>query len=235
MISFALNESLATQYGGSSGPTWVKKAFDFSLNEAMGTAVPESIETTCAIVFSDISGFSKRMQTLQPRAIKEFLDSYYSMVMPIIYRNGGLIDQVLGDGIISVYSHALSPDVKGSGYHEALRTAESIVEACARHQATWTKCAMDYGQVVVCEIGDEHYRQATIVGNVMTVVHRLEAVAKLKSINMLACLPEAEAMYRQAQANSRPSGAAPKWLLSLEKANLAGVGDNVDVLYQKLC
>ena len=237
MISFELNESLANRYGTPGLGGMVKKAFEFSaLNESLGREVQKPIPTTCSVLFSDISGFSERVKTLTPIQIKTFLDGYYAVVIPIIYRNGGLIDQILGDGIISVYSKEMSSGVAVSGFNEAMAAAESIVTICATSEVTATKCALHYGDGVICEVGDRNYRQATLVGNLMTAVHRLEAVAKQKSIAMLAELPQAQSRLSRAEANtlSHAQGWHPKWIVEVEKRDLPGVGEDVEVLYQRL-
>lgn len=230
MISSQLNQSLALRYGVSHGEEHVKKAFDFSLiTEALKDVPEDAIATECAVVFSDISGFSSRVAHLGPNEIKDFLDSYYELIIPIIYEHGGLIDQMLGDGIISVFTPALSKEVGQDVFKAGLEAAEAIVSGFSGQGDFSTKCALHKDEAVICQVGDQNYRQATIVGNLMTVVHRVESVAVDEAVNMLMSIPEADAMFAKAcrDTSARLLRGEPinaRWDLSESEVFLKGVG-----------
>lgn len=230
MISFALNESLAGRYGGASSKQMVKKAFNFSVvSEALEARPKEPIETECSVVFSDISGFSARVADLEPKDIKEYLDDYYAAVIPIIYKHGGLIDQMIGDGIISVFSKDLSPEVTGSVFDAGLSSAEEIVKHFAGDHDYSTKCALHKDRAVICQIGDENYQQATVIGSIMTIVHRVESVAVDEAVSMLLAIPEAHSMEfkvgrETARRNEQGIRTKIYWDLRRIDAELKGVG-----------
>lgn len=230
MISSQLNDSLARRYGDLATEGHVKKAFNFSLiTEALEDAPDGAVEAECSVVFSDISGFSTLVADLSPQEIKEYLDLYYQIVIPIIYKHGGLVDQMLGDGIISVFTPVLSDKVGDDVFKAGLDAAREIVATCAGIEGISTKCAMHKDQAVICQVGDENYSQATIVGNIMTAVHRVESVATDTAVNMLMSIPEAKAMYEKVCLDSerrRNSGkkSNPSWLCSESAASLKGIG-----------
>lgn len=230
MISFQLNESLANRYGKSGAKGHVKKAFEFSLiTEALKDAPENAVAAECSVVFSDISGFSTLVAECEPSLIKEFLDAYYATIIPIVYEHGGLIDQMMGDGIISVFTPILSNAVGNDVFNAGLKAAEAIVSTFAGDEYFSTKCAFHKGEAVICQIGDENYRQATIVGNIMTVVHRVESVAEDEAVNMLLSIPEAKAMFdricRETRfRRQRGERIDASWDLSESEAHLKGVG-----------
>jgi class 3 adenylate cyclase len=233
MISKQLNNSLAKRYGNSEQAGMIKRAFDIPhLSEAMQVAIANPFVAECCVVFSDISGFSIRLEGKTANQIKDFLDEYYAEVIPIIYERGGLIDQMFGDGIISVFNQNLSKSAGADVFKAGLATAEKIVRVFAGNASFTTKSALHKGQAVICYIGDNNYRQASLVGAIMTVVHRIEAVAKEESVNMLLTIPEAKQMYESVKAMTGTG--KPTWRLNIFKTELKGVGSGPQsILYEK--
>jgi class 3 adenylate cyclase len=230
MISYHLNEALATRYGSSELAGMIKRAINVTqINEAMQLAIAQSFEAECCVVFSDISGFSTRVADKDPEQIKDFLDDYYAYVIPVIYEHGGLIDQMLGDGIISVFSPQLNEEVGPDVFRQGLDAAKKVVEMFAGNDEYSTKCALHKGQAVICNIGDENYRQASLVGGIMTVVHRVESVAKDEAVNMLLSIQEARTTY--ARVRGRRSTGEPKWWLGTFEADLKGVGEGAQTIF----
>jgi adenylate cyclase len=198
----------------------------------MQAEISQAFNAECSVVFSDISRFSSRVAGKSPDEIKTFLDDYYAHVIPIIYEYGGLVDQMFGDGIISVFSPQLSDRVGANVFQKGLLAAEKIVASFAGNDAYSTKCALHKGDAVVCSIGDNNYRQASLVGEIMTVVHRVESVAKDESVNMLLSIPEAMAEYEKVRG--KPSTAQAEWNLDTFDAELKGIGDGKQkILYEE--
>lgn len=240
MISFGFNEALARQYGDASSQDLVKKALEFSqISEALEIEMADAILADCCVVFSDISGFAQRTSGKSAEQIKAILDDYYSRVLPIIYSHGGLVDQMFGDGIISAFSTKLSRDINGKEFELGLSAAEDIVKQFAGDTTYSTKCALHKDKAVICEIGDDNYKQATLVGEIMTIVHRVEAAARDESVNMLHEIPEAKAMYEKITRRDRlqrllGSRTPADWSLGTFMARLKGVGNEQhEILYER--
>lgn len=240
MISFGFNEALARQYGDATSQRLVKKAFEFSqISEALEIEMTDAISADCCVVFSDVSGFARRTTGKSAEQIRALLDEYYARVLPIVYRHGGLVDQMFGDGIISVFSTRLSRQIAGEEFSTGLSAAEEIVKAFAGDVLYSTKCALHKDKAVICEIGDENYKQATLVGEIMTIIHRIEAAAKDESVNMLYEMPEAKAMYKKIETQSLVNKilrkrVAVEWSIGLFTARLKGVGsEEHEILYEE--
>jgi class 3 adenylate cyclase len=60
-------------------------------------------EKYVTVMFIDIRGFTKFSEKVDPAECFNFLNSYFSKVDPIIQRNGGIIYQFLGDGILAMF------------------------------------------------------------------------------------------------------------------------------------
>ena len=237
MISYRFNEKIAEQYGNQTNVRMVKKALATNaLSEALQIQIRNAFSSDCCVVFSDISGFSATTHNMSTSNVKDFLDDYYARIIPIIYEHGGLIDQMIGDGIISVYSSDLSPEVEANVFDVGLHAAKEIVETFAGSETLSTKCALHKDAAIVCELGDGNYRQATLVGPLLTILHRIESVARDEAVNMLHSLPEAREKYAlvklQSSARSTTRSSHPTWLLNTFDAQLKGVGSEIHkILY----
>lgn len=237
MISRQLNERLAREYTPGTSQKLIKEAFDKSrLTPGTLSAVRHTFSSNCCAVFSDITGFSTAVSSLSPEEVRTFLQSYYEKILPIIYKHGGLVDQIMGDGIISVYCRELSPSIKDV-FTSGMTVAKEIVSTFYGQSDLETKCALHKEKAVVCMIGDDTYEQATIVGNLLTALYRVESVAKNNSVNMLFDIPEAKEKYKKARAKQivtdtiltikpdaiKTNTAKFKWILSKYEENLKGM------------
>lgn len=209
MISLQFNKHLIDRY---STDGFVKKALDESVMfEALSRSVDRPIRSDCCVIFSDISGFSNRVSGLSPIKIKDFLDKYYRYILPIIHQNGGLVDQIIGDGIISVFSKELNRSI-ADVFQSAFSASMEIVATFSNIADYSTKVALHKDEAIISKVGDPKYQQVTVIGNLMTVVHRVESVAMDRSTNMLDELNESNRVKH-------------RYRNYCFKENLKGIGD----------
>ena len=77
---------------------------------------------TVTILFSDIRGFTRMSEHMEPHAVVELLNEYFSEMTDLIFESGGTLDKYLGDGIMAVYGAPLpKPD-------DALRATKTAME-----------------------------------------------------------------------------------------------------------
>src|SRR5207245_2126793 len=57
----------------------------------------------------DLRGFTALTQRVSPARVVELLNEYYAIVARVIEREGGLITQFLGDGVVAVFGGPLRP------------------------------------------------------------------------------------------------------------------------------
>src|SRR3989454_12807691 len=67
-------------------------------------------ETTQATaLFVDLRGFTALTQRTPAQRVVELLNEYYAIVARVVEREGGLITQFLGDGVVTVFGGPLRP------------------------------------------------------------------------------------------------------------------------------
>lgn len=152
----------------------VKKAFgpDVPAVEGPGDAV---------VMFVDIAGFSGRVRGLPPVKVRQYLSKFYAKAIKVIDDHQGLIDRIIGDGIVAVFSQTLAPDLKDAA-GKALKSAETII-ADLNGTECESKAAISCGSVLFCKTGLEGvYTDYTVLGSPLTHVYRMEELAKANQV-----------------------------------------------------
>lgn len=97
------------------------------------------------ILVSDIRGFEALTRHMEPVAVIEMLNDYFSRLSPIISRHNGSIDKYIGDAILAVFG---SPKKDPKQHENALRAALEMQADMARSNAARASKGK-----VTCEIG----------------------------------------------------------------------------------
>src|SRR5258707_271414 len=114
MLNQKIQEQLAKRDGGERLTKMVKEAFDQRLTRALKEEFKEEREAYAAVAFADIAGFSSTVVGWTATQVRTFLDDYYAAAIPPIYDSEGVIDRIVGDGILSVYSEYFDPAISTS-------------------------------------------------------------------------------------------------------------------------
>ena len=93
-----------------------------------------------AAMFSDIRGFTSIAESQTPEDTIELLNSYYSLMFEAISRHGGVVNQMIGDGLMAIFGAPLPlQEPSLSAVRAALDMQEMItllnVERCRVRQA----------------------------------------------------------------------------------------------------
>jgi adenylate cyclase len=134
---------------------------------------------TVTILFSDIRGFTRMSEHMEPHAVVELLNEYFSEMTDLIFESGGTLDKYLGDGIMAVYGAPLpKPD-------DALRATQTAIEmqrALAVLNRGWESrgqqplrmgVGVNTGPVTAGNIGSARRMDYTVIGDAVNLASRL--------------------------------------------------------------
>lgn len=135
------------------------------------------------LLFIDITGFASKTSKSTPLDITNWLDDYYHDLMPIIYKHGGEIEKIMGDGIICIFGEPflIAKDCSEK-YVRAEACAKEIIEQF-KGTKNEVKIALHNGPVIYYKTPVEYYEEYTMIGNTLTELYRLESASKSNSIN----------------------------------------------------
>ena len=92
-----------------------------------------------SVMFSDIRGFTALVESQPPEETIELLNTYYTLMFDAISGHGGVVNQMIGDGLMAIFGAPLPlADHAGSAVRAALEMIELIelfnVERAAARQ-----------------------------------------------------------------------------------------------------
>ncbi len=139
---------------------------------------------SAAVLFADIRGFTTRCETMPPEEAIAFLRDFHARMEDIIFRHGGTLDKILGDGLLAVFG---IPDRGHGDAGDALACAQEMI----RSVAIWNDeraangqfpvqigVGLHHGPVVTGDLGSERLMTFTVVGDTVNVASRLQSLSK---------------------------------------------------------
>jgi adenylate cyclase len=161
-------------------------------NQLVRGAVPCAVgeEKKLAILFSDIRGFTPFAEALPPYDVVHVLNRYFHQMGREITCFGGCIDNYAGDGLMALFgmddpTEAPLQAVKaGLGMLEAMERFKPYLEA-VYSGSFQIGIGINYGEVVIGEIGSENLKRVTAIGDAVNLASRIEAANKRSGTNLL--------------------------------------------------
>ena len=182
MLSDAAQNSLFEKYckpdlRKSLQENFTFEDLDFKLNSKIDFS---------SVIYIDIFNFSNRIIDFTLTEVRNYLNNYYTEVMPIIKKHDGKIEKIMGDGIIVVFSK-IFPDINTDrdATIKSFLCCKKLIE-CLYGTDFEAKAAIGIGNLFFCKTGVEQiYQENTAIGHPMTVVYRLESIADKNQILLM--------------------------------------------------
>jgi adenylate cyclase len=172
-----------------------------ALNRYMPKEVAERLAETEAVLggqiqevsvlFSDIRNFTSISEAIGPQETVSFLNAYFTEMVDIIFKNGGILDKYIGDAILSVFG---TPFPSGEDADRAVTTAVEMMRALrqinrARAESGQAPLAIGIGintdKVLVGNIGSLKRMDYTVIGDGVNLASRLESACKFYQTGIL--------------------------------------------------
>lgn len=158
-----------------------------------------SAERPISVVFADLQGFTTFSEKQSPAQVTEMLNQYFAVAIPpIVDRFGGHIDRLIGDAIMVTFNtRGDQPDHARRAAGAALALQAATAAVADAHPA-WPRfrAGVNTGVATVGVVGTDGGRTYTVIGDVVNVASRLEALAPVGgavvSSDTLAALPGAQ-------------------------------------------
>jgi adenylate cyclase len=159
---------------------------------------------TVAVLFADIVAFTRMAELMAPEDVLAMLREFHTRMTAQIFASGGTVDQYMGDGILAVFgATAASPNDAAS----ALNCAEMMLETLERwNQEREEKgdarldigIGLNYGPVVLGDVGSEHGMSFTAIGDTVNTSARLQVLTRSLKTQLVV----GDAVVRAIQASS---------------------------------
>ena len=133
------------------------------------------------VMFSDLRGFSRISEELEPDQLLEFLNEHFEATTEIILEHGGTLLSYMGDGLLAVFGAPL--DMERQEQSAILAAREMVQDAMERQIRIGVGIAT--GDAVLADLGTTRRREYTVIGDVVNTAARLEKLTKEKGESVL--------------------------------------------------
>jgi adenylate cyclase len=161
---------------------------------------------TATTLFCDIRGFTSMAEKLQPEQTIELLNTYYTLMFDAISGHGGVVNQMVGDGLMAIFGAPLPiADPAGSAVRAGMEMLE-LIELLNRERAGLPPLRIGVGiatgEVIAGYTGTQQRATYTCVGDTVNLAARLEAHTKEAGRSLLidgaTCAALGAAVVREA-------------------------------------
>ncbi len=163
----------------------------------------------CSFVFTDLQGFTARMEAMDPAVAVTVLNDYLNGMVAIAFRHDGTLDRIVGDAVAIMFS---APVPQADHEARALRCAlemqafaRGYVDALQRQGIAFceTRIGVHSGEVTVGNFGGDTLFDYRALGDPVNTAARLEGANKFLGTSL--CVSE-ETLQACPGAVARPIG-----------------------------
>ncbi|WP_374689013.1 adenylate/guanylate cyclase domain-containing protein [Promineifilum sp.] len=137
---------------------------------------------TITVLFADIRDFSRYGEFVDPEALIQLANGFFTEAVTAINEHHGLIDKFMGDAVMALFNTPLNP--MENHVEQAVRAALRIQERLAAYQRTLPPdrvlhfgIGLHTGETVVGNVGSAQRKDYSAVGDVVNLCKRLQELA----------------------------------------------------------
>ena len=140
------------------------------------------------VLFTDIRGFTPLSEKLPPEEVVAILNMHFSNCIPLIDKNGGVLDKFIGDAMMATFG---TPFTKSDDALRAVKTGLMISDMRKKLNEERLKegkepihigIGINTGNVVAGNIGSEDRMEYTVLGDVVNTAARIEGLSKEEEV-----------------------------------------------------
>jgi len=138
-----------------------------------------------AVMFSDIRGFTSMVESQAPEETIELLNSYYTLMFEAIAGHGGVVNQMIGDGLMAIFGAPLPLAEPALSAVRAAMDMQEMVDLFNVERAALQKLPIRIGigiatgDMVAGYTGTQQRATYTCIGDTVNLAARLEAHTKV--------------------------------------------------------
>jgi adenylate cyclase len=132
-----------------------------------------------ACLVTDADEYTALAEKLAPDALAALLNDYYEVLFAAVSRHGGLVADVAGDSMVAVWAAArTSSDTRRRALAAALEAQAALETFNARlgRQGLPTRIGLDYGELVLGNVGGGERYEYRAVGDIVNTASRLQGL-----------------------------------------------------------
>jgi len=145
-------------------------------NKVAGREAPLNYDAYVTVLFSDIRGFTQISEGMNPADVFNKLNANLEKQFRIIKKYQGIIDKISGDEVMAVFE---GPNMGINALRCALDIVHELSEAESKGELElpYVGVGINTGPIYLGSLGDESFRDYTVIGNTVNIAARLCGLA----------------------------------------------------------
>jgi adenylate cyclase len=167
-------EQIVGLFGQQVSPTVVNQLL------SQPTGMTSELREICVMVL-DIRNFTTFSERRTPEEVVAYLNTLWGSMVRIVNEHNGYLSKFLGDGFLAVFGAPIS---HGADCADAVAATRSILvemkklETSGKLPPTRIGLALHAGEAIVGNVGCDERKEYTVIGDVVNVAFRIEALNK---------------------------------------------------------
>ncbi len=146
--------------------------------QALKSTDGESFKIEATVLFLDIRNFTNKVQYLSPEEVNKFQNKFFEPIMDCIHKNAGIINQIMGDGLMASFASEASGNYEGA-YNAAMEILNRIEQMNkTADEKINIGIGIHCGDIIAGNIGNKVRQQFSMSGIPVIVAARLEQMTK---------------------------------------------------------
>jgi two-component system sensor histidine kinase ChiS len=147
-------------------------------NSIVDVQLGDHVQMDMTVLFADIRSFTTLSEQMTPQENFNFINTYFSLIGPIIRQYGGFIDKYIGDAIM-----ALFPGRADDAVHAAI----AMLKRLSDYNQTWQEAGgssikigigLHTGRVMLGTVGEAERMEGTVISDAVNLASRIESLTK---------------------------------------------------------
>lgn len=181
-LADGLSDLMQDAYGLQS-PNLFQAALSARLDPLLDAFLLESQpirEVDATILIADIRGFTMLTETNPPQTVIRVLNLYFTRMVEVVRRNGGVVDKFMGDAVMAVFGAPVRrDDHMMCALACAAQMQQAVIELNRENQAAgdpviFAGIALSSGRVMAGSFGSRLYSEYTVIGDSVNLAARLD-------------------------------------------------------------
>ncbi|MEQ1805369.1 MAG: adenylate/guanylate cyclase domain-containing protein [Burkholderiaceae bacterium] len=143
------------------------------------------------VMFADIRGFTSLVESQPPEETHDLLNAYYALMFDAIGNHGGVVNQMIGDGLMAIFGAPLPLEDHGACAVRAALEMTELIELFNQDRQFSGKpliaigVGIATGDMVAGYTGTQSRATYTCIGDTVNLAARLEAHTKVAKRTIL--------------------------------------------------
>ena len=149
-------------------------------------ATTQGRRTISTVCFTDMRGFTKIAETLQPERVAYLLQEIYPAALETIRREGGEVDKIIGDAVLFRHQDPAAAIFMVEKVQAALTQAAGKAAAQAGCKIPVFTSGLHTGPVFICLIGSRGgFVDYTTLGDTVNLASRIQSLCQYYQVSTL--------------------------------------------------